>query len=924
MGAGTARFVPNGTDTTYGAYLNPQEPIELKSNPDFTHLFSPLQIGSVTLKNRIVKSSAGSEHQDNNYWPTDKALAFYGEFCKSGIGMVCYESGIVTTPPDGMESEGGIEGVNSMDITKDEYIPAHEHIAKFFHDYDTPIIAQMFDMTMYTGSASSTLHVFAKETNFSNGHMKTTAEVQRAISQFVDAAERYWKAGYDGVGINTSCNHYFATYLSRFTNNERTDQYSGDAMENRARVVTEIIEGIRSRCGRDFIVLILMSGVEENLGNLGDNSLCISLEEACEFARIFERAGASCLHIRSETYGHHCAGFMPDILHVPEHGHTGYGTIADLGKHFGRMVGQYEGFGSLLEIAAAIKSAVSIPVGAMDPRVTPELIENAIADGKIDFILMTQPLLADMHCVEKLREGRLDEIAPCTRCMTCLTAPYDMGMPLYCRVNAALTRAFSDDMPEDYDPVEAGEKLNVMVIGGGPAGMEAARIAAQRGHSVTLYEKEGRLDLTMDELSRIKEPHERIQDHKNYLVRQLELRGVTVRTGAVVDAGVVSEAKPDAVIVAVGGLYSGLDVPGFDSVIPASALADGVGVDFFVILGAQFQGCEAAVNLARQGKRVSIVNTDSADEIYRNGATWIRIQNKIWLEAKGVRFYNNAVVQEIGEKGVTILTDAGLEVTLPADKVINAMPKSSNRARRAAHGVRAADSSQGQADSEGGAGERPRLHLCRDQSFSCFRMGYLTGSYNAHSALPVRVLHDIGERYPGVTIQVSEHEDEELVRLIVQGELHAGYGVDLPQTSQLELTQIATEPLCALVNRNHPLAGCREVTMKALAGECILSCRNLSRDERLLTEIQGQVGSLRRRSVDGSLVSMLEAVRLGEGISVGGRMFGNYNLSELVMVPITDFRPIRHMIAVSRHWRSLPEQAQRIIGSLRGEARFCD
>ena len=80
----------------------------------------------------------------------------------------------MTTPPDGMESEGGIEGVNSMDITKDEYIPAHEHIAKFFHDYDTPIIAQMFDMTMYTGSASSTLHVFAKETNFSNGHMQTT------------------------------------------------------------------------------------------------------------------------------------------------------------------------------------------------------------------------------------------------------------------------------------------------------------------------------------------------------------------------------------------------------------------------------------------------------------------------------------------------------------------------------------------------------------------------------------------------------------------------------------------------------------------------------------------------------------------------------------------------------------------------------
>lgn len=166
-----------------------------------------------------------------------------------------------------------------------------------------------------------------------------------------------------------------------------------------------------------------------------------------------------------------------------------------------------------------------------------------------------------------------------------------------------------------------------------------------------------------------------------------------------------------------------------------------------------------------------------------------------------------------------------------------------NRARRAAHGVRAAILPRIRRILREEQEIVRDIHLCRDQSFSCW--GYLTGSCNAHSVLPVRVLHDIGERYPAVTIQIREHEDEELVWLIVQGELHAGYGVDLPQTSQLELTRIATEPLCALVNRNHPLAGCREVTMKALAGECILSCRNVSRDERLQKKIQGQVSSLR-------------------------------------------------------------------------------
>ena len=314
---------------------------------------------------------------------------------------------------------------------------------------------------------------------FGFGKMQTTEEVQEEIKAFIDGSERYQKAGYDGVEINCSCNHYYSTFLSRMVNQERKDQYSGDTIENRARIITEIIEGIRERCGKDFVIQVLFSAVEENIARLGDNAYCTTVAEACEFAKIWEKAGADSFHVRSQAYGHHCAGFMPDVLHIQEHGHTGYGTVIDYSKHFGGVDGQHEGYGALIEIAAKVKSCVNVPVGtvgAMDPRVTPDLICNAIRDGKIDFILMSRPLMADGHYCKKLEEGRAEDIAPCTRCMTCFVAPFDFGTPMYCRVNASLSRAFREDMPEGYDPLPAETKHKVVVVGGGNAGRIAGSI----------------------------------------------------------------------------------------------------------------------------------------------------------------------------------------------------------------------------------------------------------------------------------------------------------------------------------------------------------------------------------------------------------------------------------------------------------------
>ena len=413
-------------DATYGLILNPQADPH-RCTTDYAALFEPLTIGGHTLKNRIVKSAAGSETQHDPDWPSDTSLAYYGEFAKGGVGMICYESSdifgkvgtgaaIPDLPTEAAPAMETPAGMVSLDMSTNEGIPAHAAIADYLHQYGTVLISQVYDMMMATGGSSTKTAASALETSFSSGHMQTTEEVQAEIAAFIDAGERYYKAGFDGIELHASCNHYFSTYLSRFINCERTDQYSGKSVENRCRVLTEIIEGIRERVGDDFIVQVLFSGVEDSVDELGSEQGFTTVEEACEIARLFEAAGASSLHVRSEAYGHHCGGFMPDTFHIDEHGETGYGSVIDYGKHFGGYVdGSHDSYGALIEVAAKIKNCVSIPVGcvgAMDARMAPDLINDAIAQGKSDFILATRSLRADPQLPTTLAEGRRDECAP--------------------------------------------------------------------------------------------------------------------------------------------------------------------------------------------------------------------------------------------------------------------------------------------------------------------------------------------------------------------------------------------------------------------------------------------------------------------------------------------------------------------------------
>lgn len=698
---------------TWGSIVNPQEKLDAATT-DFSAIFSPLQIAHKTLPNRLCKSCAGSELQSSNDWPDEAALSFYEEFCKGGIAMIDYEPSTVSAlpgmggdPTEGMlDMEGGATeptadmGMSSpvgLNISTDEGIPAHKAIADLVHKYDVVLIAQMYNLMSATGAASSqTIPESALETSLVTPIMQSIEDIHATQRDFIDAAGRYKKAGFDGIELNCSCNHYFSTFLSRYANNERTDEYGAATLENRARVVTEIIEGIRKEVGEDFIIQVLYSGIETNIAELGGDDLCITMEEGIEFAKIFEKAGASSLHIRAQLYGHHNAGFHPDILHFHEHGDTGYGTVIDYNRHAQGMInGSYHGAGALIEVAAKIKSAVSIPVGAvgyMDPRTSPDLMNNAIADGKIDFILMTRPLMADPHIARKLEEGRRDEVAPCTRCMTCFVAPFDFGVPMYCRVNPALTRALTEEMPEGFDPTPAATTKEIMVIGGGPAGMEAAQIAARRGHTVSLYERNKVFGGLTNLAARIKGPHERIADFNAYLVRMMEVNGVKVTVDTEVDLDLVKSEDPDVVVVAVGGLFDSLSdsADSGDNVISMGDLYNElisdqdldefsvVKGDHIVMYGARLEACGVIEYLVKRGKRVTVLNPGPESEIYMGAPTWPRMMGRVWLRKTGVKFYNNVKLDTINAGSVSFITEYGISMDLPYDQIIDGRPMLAN------------------------------------------------------------------------------------------------------------------------------------------------------------------------------------------------------------------------------------------------------
>jgi 2,4-dienoyl-CoA reductase (NADPH2) len=646
----------------------------MSKQPRFEKLLETGNIGTVKIRNRIIKSAGGL-----NYWGRDgnlvneKVKSLHEAYARGGVGLIIIET-------------QGAKGLDDKD--NDKSIKQLTELTQLIHKYNCPVFIQLtstvnWKIFKYKNDPNiprgpSPVFVYSEMDNH-NGMPRelTIAEIQEIADQFVRSAVAARKAGFDGIELNSSCSHLLHSFLSPFWN-KRQDQYGCHSFENRTRLIEGIIRGIKKSAGQDFPVSTLINGIEIGKYIHVDDSECLNLEDSKKIAKMLQNAGADSVQVRSHWIGRHDTSFLTDHLYYPE-------PIIPLQSFPKELDMSRRGAGSNVLLAEAVKREVSIPVITVG-RLDPELGESIVREGKADFIAMTRRLFADPELPNKIASGRYNDIVPCASCTACK----DEDGPRRCRINASLGSERS------YVLEPAARKKMVVVVGGGPAGMEAARVAAVRGHKVILYEKTHKLGGLIPLAAMVKGTDiEDLPAMVEYLKDQITKNGVDIRMGKELTSSIVDRIKPDVVIVATGGIPATPEIPGINNHIVMNvsdlhrrlkSLMKFIGPNTLrwltkfwmpigknvVIIGGDIQGCELAEFLVKRGRKVTIV--DSADELGEGMIRHLKLQLFWWFREKGVIMMPGVKPVAITNKGLTVFMKEGYKSTIAADSIIPVVP----------------------------------------------------------------------------------------------------------------------------------------------------------------------------------------------------------------------------------------------------------
>jgi len=496
------------------------------------------RIGPLALRNRIVLPA-----MDQNLCVegelTDANLSHYEERAAAGVGLLIVETSAVMWPV-------GATSRRQPSLSTDACIPGFTELAKRVHAHGAKVVVQMChhgktalvdtaagrdqlvpsaplpptdmrgfirDLTM-----AELMRMGEKTGGASPTHHEATADdLAEVVEAFAAAAARLQHAGCDGIEVHAAHGYLISTFLSPHWN-RRTDDY-GTTVEGRTRLLRQVVSAIRVRCGTDFVIIVRLDGQEFGVDG------GITLDLAVQHAVSAERAGA-------------------DAIHVSAIGAPDAGVSFTDGPIPYRPV-QYR------ELFGAVRSAVDVPVIAVG-RISPAAAEEVLAAGDADFIAMGRQLLADPQLAKRLMDGRPDLVRPCINCFVCVAENFWDESPI-CAVNARLGR------PDAPKVLPAGVPRRIAVVGGGPAGLEAARVAASRGHDVTIFERADHLGGTA-RFSAVTTPiNATLID---YLAASVGELGVNVRLGSEASADEIEAASFDAVVVATGAHRGRPPIPG--------------------------------------------------------------------------------------------------------------------------------------------------------------------------------------------------------------------------------------------------------------------------------------------------------------------------------------------------------------------------
>jgi 2,4-dienoyl-CoA reductase-like NADH-dependent reductase (Old Yellow Enzyme family)/thioredoxin reductase len=579
----------------------------------FKSLFSPFKIGNIELKNRIVMPPMATHFADFDGSVNDRHIAYYVERARGGVGYITSEhTGVL---------KQGRAFPNMALIDADQQIPSFKKLVEAIHQESGKIVIQINHAGRQTSSSVTGSPIVAPSAipcPVRNEMPKKLSqeEIQKIVDAFGEAARRVKETGADGVEIHMAHGYLLNQFLSPFSN-QRTDEYGGDP-ERRMKMAIEVLRTVRNQVGPDFTILCRLSADEYVEGGL-------KLKDTQEIAKALERSGTDALHISA------CVAASGYLNHPP----------------------YYAEEGIFAHLAQGIKSVVSIPVIAVGRIRTPELANKILEERKADLISMGRALIADPYLPLKALEGRADDIVPCISCNRCIQSIRKGA--LQCAVNPETGREDIFKLKKTDHPKK------IWIIGGGPAGMKAAEIAALRGHQVTLYEKDGNLGGRFL-LAAIPPQKQILKDFIDQLIRQLKKLPVKIVLGKSFTLASLKRGRPEVVILATGAksFFPPIDGIRESKAISVEDVLSGsipLGRKVLVVGGGGI-GSEVADHLSEDGKEVTLIEMREGIALDLVGHLQHFLNKR--LREKGVQILVNTKATRFEREGLWVEDPQGI------------------------------------------------------------------------------------------------------------------------------------------------------------------------------------------------------------------------------------------------------------------------